>query len=58
MRYGLGEDAARTLTITFVTSLEGAFILCRALRNTEALAVAGSAVVDVARRLLAEAGLL
>ena len=58
MRYGLGEDAARTLTITFVTSLEGAFILCRALRNTEALAIAGSAVVDVARRLLAEAGLL
>ncbi len=57
-RYGLSEDAARTLTITYVTSLEGAFILCRALRNTEALAVAGAAVVDVARRLLTETGLL
>ncbi|GAA4530782.1 TetR/AcrR family transcriptional regulator [Amycolatopsis samaneae] len=54
-RFGLGEDAARTLTLTFVTSLEGAFVLSRSLRSTEPIAVAGSAVVDVARRLLAEA---
>ncbi|MFD9895419.1 TetR/AcrR family transcriptional regulator [Amycolatopsis sp. NPDC059027] len=54
-QFGLGEDAARTLTMTLVTSLEGAFVLSRSLRSTEPIAIAGSAVVDVARRLLAEA---
>ncbi|WP_434088692.1 TetR/AcrR family transcriptional regulator [Amycolatopsis mediterranei] len=53
-RFGLGREAARTLTITAVNNLEGAFVLCRSLRDTEAMAVAGAATVDVARRLLHE----
>jgi AcrR family transcriptional regulator len=53
-RFGLGREAARTLTITAVNNLEGAFVLCRSLRDTEAMAVAGAATVDVARRLLQE----
>jgi AcrR family transcriptional regulator len=52
-RYGLSEADARTLTLTIVTSLEGAFILSRALRDTESLAVAGAACAAVARNLLA-----
>ena len=50
-KFGLGHEAARTLTITAVNNLEGAFVLCRSLRDTEAMAVAGAATVDVARRL-------
>ncbi|MDX3193050.1 TetR/AcrR family transcriptional regulator [Streptomyces sp. MN03-5084-2B] len=53
-RFGLPREAARTLTITAVNNLEGAFVLCRSLRDTEAMAVAGAATVDVARRLLGE----
>ncbi|MBE1497651.1 AcrR family transcriptional regulator [Amycolatopsis lexingtonensis] len=53
-KFGIGRAAARTLTITAVNNLEGAFVLCRALRDTEAMAVAGAATVDVARRLLNE----
>ncbi|MEV5717525.1 TetR/AcrR family transcriptional regulator [Amycolatopsis mediterranei] len=53
-RFGLGREAARTLTIAAVNNLEGAFVLCRSLRDTEAMAVAGAATVDVARRLLHE----
>jgi AcrR family transcriptional regulator len=53
-KFGIGRDAARTLTITVVNNLEGAFVLCRSLRDTEAMAVAGAASVDVARRLLDE----
>ena len=50
-KFGIGTEAARTLTITAVNNLEGAFVLCRSLRDTEAMAVAGAATVDVARRL-------
>ncbi|WSK83773.1 TetR/AcrR family transcriptional regulator [Amycolatopsis sp. NBC_01286] len=53
-RFGLGREAARTLTISVVNSLEGAFVLCRALRDTEAMAVAGATSVDVAKRLQGE----
>ncbi|WP_449657933.1 TetR/AcrR family transcriptional regulator [Amycolatopsis eburnea] len=53
-KFGLSPEAARTLTITAVNNLEGAFVLCRSLRDTEAMAVAGAATVDVARRLLNE----
>ncbi|WP_442792271.1 TetR/AcrR family transcriptional regulator [Amycolatopsis sp. NBC_01307] len=53
-RFGLSQDAARTLTISVVNSLEGAFVLCRALRDTEAMAVAGATSVDVAKRLQGE----
>ncbi|MGW7537422.1 TetR/AcrR family transcriptional regulator [Amycolatopsis sp. NPDC054798] len=54
--FGLPEEQARTLTLALVTSLEGAFVLCRSMRTTEPMAVAGAAVVDVARRLLTELG--
>lgn len=53
-KFGLSSDAARTLTISVVNSLEGAFVLCRALRDTEAMAVAGATSVDVAKRLQSE----
>jgi AcrR family transcriptional regulator len=52
---GLTEEAARNLTISIVTSLEGAFVLSRSLRNTEALAVAGATAVAAAREALADA---
>lgn len=51
-RWGIHEADARALTITLITSLEGAFVLSRAQRNTEALTVAGAAVVAVARAML------
>jgi AcrR family transcriptional regulator len=53
-KFGLAEPAARNLTISLVTSLEGAFVLCRSLRDTEALAVAGATVVAAAREALAQ----
>jgi AcrR family transcriptional regulator len=53
-KFGLSREAARTLTISVVNSLEGAFVLCRALRDTEAMAVAGATSVDVAKRLQSE----
>lgn len=52
-RFGLSEDAARRLTIAVITSLEGAFVLSRSLRDVEPLAVAGEAAVATARELLA-----
>ncbi|HEY3708763.1 MAG TPA: TetR/AcrR family transcriptional regulator [Amycolatopsis sp.] len=55
-KFGLPPESARTLTITLITSLEGAFVLARSMRSTEPMAVAGTAVVDVARRLQAELG--
>jgi AcrR family transcriptional regulator len=50
---GLSGAAARELAIAFVNLLEGAFILCRASRTTEALEVAGRSaaiLVEAARR--------
>ncbi len=40
---GVAEADARRLTIELICALEGAFILCRATRTTEALEVAGEA---------------
>ncbi|MGW5684913.1 TetR/AcrR family transcriptional regulator [Nonomuraea sp. NPDC003754] len=54
-RFGLAPEAARRLTICLVTSLEGAFVLCRSLRDTEALRVAGEVVAATARAELAAA---
>lgn len=34
-RHGLGEPAARRLTIAMIAALEGAFVLARALRDPE-----------------------
>src|SRR4051812_12351424 len=46
---GIAPDRARELAILFTSALEGAFILCRALRSTEPLAAAGDAVVAAVR---------
>ncbi len=42
---GIGEERAREIAIQVIASLEGAFVLCRALRSTEPLEVAGAAAV-------------
>ncbi|NMN95678.1 TetR/AcrR family transcriptional regulator [Antrihabitans stalactiti] len=41
---GLDEDARRRLIIGFINSLEGAFVLARAMRSTEPLEAAGRMV--------------
>jgi AcrR family transcriptional regulator len=46
---GIAPPRARELAILFVSALEGAFVLCRALRSTEPLAAAGDAVVSAVR---------
>jgi len=38
---GIDEDQARELTISMIAALEGAFVLARAMRQTEALELAG-----------------
>ncbi|WP_205660458.1 TetR/AcrR family transcriptional regulator [Amycolatopsis antarctica] len=47
--WGLDEATSRRLTIALLTSLEGAFVLSRAQRNTEALEVAGATIVEAVR---------
>jgi AcrR family transcriptional regulator len=50
---GLDDGTARELSLTMIMLIEGAFILCRAARNTEALEVAGrvaAATVEAALR--------
>ncbi|MGH3432555.1 MAG: TetR/AcrR family transcriptional regulator [Thermocrispum sp.] len=49
---GLPVAERRRLMLAFVTSLEGAFVLSRALRATEPLRAAGSAVLATARAAL------
>ncbi|WP_223843183.1 TetR family transcriptional regulator C-terminal domain-containing protein [Amycolatopsis methanolica] len=51
-RLGLSEDDARRLAIAVISSLEGAFVLSRSLRDVEPLAVAGEAAVATAREML------
>lgn len=48
-RWGFEAAAARRLAIVFITSLEGAFVVCRAARSTEALDAAASAVIAAVR---------
>jgi AcrR family transcriptional regulator len=50
---GLSAERARTLSQTLLMLLEGAFILCRASRSTEAMAAAGDAAVAEVRRAFA-----
>lgn len=54
-RDGVAEVRARPLTILIFTMLEGAFVLCRASRSTEALDVAGAAAATAVEAALAEA---
>jgi AcrR family transcriptional regulator len=44
---GIPEERARELTIVFLAALEGAFVLCRASKSTEALEVAGAEMTAV-----------
>src|SRR6266568_3430526 len=46
---GIGRPRARTLAISMLASLEGAFVLARALRSTEPLQVAGAAASAAVR---------
>ena len=43
---GIAPDRARELATTFLALLEGAFVLCRATRTTDALDVAGVTAAD------------
>jgi hypothetical protein len=53
-RWGFGPADARRLATVLITSLEGAFVLCRAARDTEALTAAASAVTAAIRAAQAE----
>ena len=44
---GIDAETARDLAVFFIAQLEGAFVMCRATRTTEALEVAGRCVVLV-----------
>ncbi|MGH2873402.1 MAG: TetR/AcrR family transcriptional regulator [Solirubrobacteraceae bacterium] len=54
MAAGLGAERARELVVAMLCALEGAFVLARAARDTEPLAVAGELVATAAQRALAE----
>ncbi|WP_438801080.1 TetR/AcrR family transcriptional regulator [Amycolatopsis magusensis] len=49
---GLSEADARKLTFAVVNALEGAFVLCRAMRDTEPMAAASASCVAYATTLL------
>lgn len=49
---GIPRATARELTILFVAALEGAFVLCRARRDTDALEVTGEAVARAVQSAL------
>jgi AcrR family transcriptional regulator len=53
---GLGADTARELVIGMIAALEGAFVLARATRSTEALHVAGEVVAVTVQRALTAGG--
>jgi AcrR family transcriptional regulator len=49
---GLDEDIAREVVIALIAALEGAFVLARATRSTEAIDVAGELMAAVTERAL------
>lgn len=49
---GLDADTARELVVALISALEGAFVLARASRSTEALHVAGELIAGVTQRAL------
>jgi AcrR family transcriptional regulator len=51
---GIAEVEARRLAILMISALEGAFVLCRAQRNTEALEVTGARMGAAVRAALAD----
>jgi AcrR family transcriptional regulator len=52
---GIAADPARELTIAMLAALEGAFVLCRAMRTTEPLRIAGATMAAAVRDALSEA---
>ncbi|MDW5594012.1 TetR/AcrR family transcriptional regulator [Conexibacter stalactiti] len=52
---GIDPATARTLALTTLSLLEGAFVLCRAARTTEALLAAGTQAAAAVRAALPEA---
>jgi AcrR family transcriptional regulator len=50
---GLSPTRTRELVVAMLAALEGAFVLCRALRSTVPLAVAGEMVANEVERALA-----
>ena len=51
-RAGIADDRARSLALEMLCALEGAFVLCRALRSPEPLHAAGAAVAGSIRAAL------
>ncbi|WP_433212871.1 TetR/AcrR family transcriptional regulator [Microtetraspora malaysiensis] len=51
---GLSRETGRTLMISMLAGLEGAFVLSRALRSTEPVEVAGATAVAAVREALRE----
>jgi AcrR family transcriptional regulator len=51
---GLSAARARVLALAVISTLEGAFVLARAAKDTEAMHAAGAAMVAVAEALLDE----
>jgi AcrR family transcriptional regulator len=49
---GVDEAAARELAITLICELEGAFLLCRAMKSTEPMKIAGANAAAAAREAL------
>ena len=49
---GVAQPDARPLALVVLAQLEGAFLLCRAARSTEAMDAAGAAAVEAVRRAL------
>ena len=52
---GVPKGTAREVAIVLITSLEGAFILSRAMRDTEPVRIAGATTVAALREALADA---
>jgi AcrR family transcriptional regulator len=53
---GLSEERTRELVIALVAALEGAFVLCRAMRSTAPLLIAGAMTADTVQRALEDGG--
>ena len=54
-RAGIEPERARTLAFALLGAMEGAFVLCRALRSPEPMLVAGEAAVERVRDAMAPA---
>lgn len=52
---GIPQERARELSISLITSLEGAFVLSRAMRSPEPLLASGATATAAVRSALGEA---